>query len=148
MEAVIEDVTFEMFFKNLSPFFDSDEAFFQSIRDMTGLSHKKPSIQVQTSRGGNGDVHVSGDVWPGFSPSSVPFQIPIAKQSFGDMISWNQEASALEQFSQERNRQKKVPLLSSTPLPSPHGSPTLLLPGGDSWVPHSNRSHPRRGEVG
>lgn len=63
MSAMIDAVTFEMFFKNLSPYYESDEEFFQVIRDMTGLSDKKPSIQIKVSRGGTGDVHVSTKVW-------------------------------------------------------------------------------------
>jgi hypothetical protein len=47
-----------MFFKNLSPHVERDEDFFQLIRDLTGLSTKKPPTQVRVARGGNGEVRV------------------------------------------------------------------------------------------
>jgi hypothetical protein len=56
MEAVIEAETFEMFFRNLSPGYDSDEEFFAIVRQMTGLSDKKPSVQMKPSRGKSGHV--------------------------------------------------------------------------------------------
>ena len=59
MSAMISAVTFEMFFKNLSPYIESDEEFFQLIRNMTGLTTKKPSIQMKTARDGNGEAFVS-----------------------------------------------------------------------------------------
>jgi hypothetical protein len=62
MAAVIDAETFEMFFKNLSPFFDTDEEFFLIIRQMTGLSDKKPSIQVKLARGKSGQTHVSASL--------------------------------------------------------------------------------------
>lgn len=104
MSAMISSVTFEMFFKNLSPYVENDEEFFQLIRDMTGLSTKKPPIQMKISKNGTGETF-----------------IPIAKQSFGDMISWNQEESVLERLTQERNRQKK----GVTPNFPTHTNPIL-----------------------
>lgn len=59
MSAMISSVTFEMFFKNLSPYIESDEEFFQLIRDMTGLSSKKPSVQMKIAKNGNGEAFVS-----------------------------------------------------------------------------------------
>jgi hypothetical protein len=68
MAAVIDAETFEMFFKNLSPFFDTDEEFFLIIRQMTGLSDKKPSIQVKLARGKSGQTHVSAARFSARSP--------------------------------------------------------------------------------
>lgn len=59
MSAQISAVTFEMFFKNLSPYIESDEEYFQLIRDMTGLSTKKPPIQVKVAKNGTGELYVS-----------------------------------------------------------------------------------------
>ena len=89
-ETAISASDFEMFFKNLSPHVANDDDFFKLVRDMTGLSSKKPAVQCREQQSGTAS------------------KVPVAKQSFGDVISWNQEASLLECQSAGRSRQKKA----------------------------------------
>ncbi|CAE7607596.1 Capsl [Symbiodinium microadriaticum] len=99
MDAVITRPDFEMFFCNISPGIDNDDDFFAVIRDMTGLSDKKPAVQNRHMTTGDTE------------------RIPLAKQSFGNVIAWDQEPSHLEHTTMSTHRLKKtvVPNFSKHP---------------------------------
>jgi hypothetical protein len=55
METTITDLTFQLFFKNLSPYVASDENFIELVRKLTGLTNRKPAIQTKAVKNSFGE---------------------------------------------------------------------------------------------
>lgn len=70
---------FQLYMFNFSPSIDSDDEFIELIRNLVGLTGDKnpPPPEYLAARGTNSSA-------------------PIAKQSHGNYIAWNQEESSLE----------------------------------------------------